>query len=56
MKKSRPKAQYQPTQPPDPVLAMLGVGKEVWNIESGDGLVGRLRSEDAPPPLKDQEL
>jgi len=37
----------------DPVLAMLGVGSQLWEHESGDGFVERLRSEDlAPlPPL-----
>ncbi len=38
----------------DPVLAMLGVGKQLWEIESGDSFVERLRSEDlpAPPPTE----
>ena len=38
----------------DPVLAMLGVGKQLWEIESGDSFVERLRSEDlpAPPPAQ----
>jgi hypothetical protein len=38
----------------DPVLAMLGVGKQLWELESGDRFVERLRSEDlpAPPPTK----
>jgi hypothetical protein len=36
----------------DPVLAMLGVGKEIWTGETADQFVDRLRSEDvAPPPL-----
>ena len=36
----------------DPVLAMLGVGRQLWELESGDSFVERLRSEDlsAPPP------
>ena len=38
----------------DPVLAMLGVGQQLWEIESGDSFVERLRSEDlpAPPPTQ----
>lgn len=34
----------------DPVLAMLGVGKELWESESGDSFVQRLRSENLPAP------
>jgi len=34
----------------DPVLAMLGVGSQLWEFESGDRFVDRLRSGDAPPP------
>lgn len=33
----------------DPVLSMLGVGRELWALESGDRLVERLRSDEAPP-------
>ena len=38
----------------DPVLAMLGVGKQLWESESGDRFVERLRSEDLPalPPAQ----
>jgi hypothetical protein len=38
----------------DPVLAMLGVGRQLWETESGDTFVERLRSEDlpAPPPTQ----
>jgi hypothetical protein len=32
----------------DPVLLMLGVGRELWNQESGDDFVERLRSEELP--------
>src|SRR5262245_17652391 len=32
----------------DPVLAMLGVGKQLWALESGDSFVERLRSGDLP--------
>jgi hypothetical protein len=34
----------------DPVLALLGVGKQLWEHEPGDSFVDRLRCEDAPPP------
>src|SRR5271170_4550757 len=34
----------------DPVLAMLGVGRQLWETESGDRFVERLRSEDLPVP------
>ena len=33
----------------DPVVEMLGVGRDIWIHESGDSLVERLRSEDSPP-------
>ena len=38
----------------DPVLAMLGVGKEIWEPEPGDRFIERLRSETPadPPVLK----
>jgi hypothetical protein len=32
----------------DPVLLMLGVGKQLWADESADSFVDRLRSEDLP--------
>jgi len=39
----------------DPVLAMLGVGRHLWELEQGDSFVERLRSEDLPaPPLAQQ--
>jgi hypothetical protein len=34
----------------DPVLAMLGVGSQLWASESGDSFVERLRSENMPMP------
>ncbi len=34
----------------DPVLAMLGVGRQLWELEPGDKFVERLRSEDLPVP------
>jgi hypothetical protein len=33
----------------DPVLLMLGVGKALWERESGDKFIERLRAEDQPP-------
>lgn len=39
----------------DPIMAMLGVGKELWSREPGDIFVDRLRSEDSPPlPFVDE--
>ena len=29
----------------DPVLAMAGVGKEIWQEEDGDAFIKRLRDE-----------
>lgn len=41
----------RPNETQDPVLAMLGVGKHLWELESGEKFVERLRSEDlAAPP------
>jgi hypothetical protein len=34
----------------DPVLAMHGIGKELWELEPGDRFVERLRSEEVPAP------
>jgi len=34
----------------DPVLAMLGVGRQLWELEPGDNFVERLRSEALPVP------
>ena len=45
--KSETKHQRQETS--DPVLLMLGVGKQLWKHEPGDRFVERLRSEDLPP-------
>jgi hypothetical protein len=42
-------AEVQHDQTSDPILSMLGVGKELWSRESGDSFVERLRAEDAPP-------
>jgi hypothetical protein len=41
-------AEHQHHEMSDPVLSMLGVGKQLWSRESGDRFVERLRSEDAP--------
>lgn len=39
----------------DPVLLMLGVGKQLWERECGDSFIERLRSETpAASPLIDQ--
>jgi hypothetical protein len=40
----------QATGANDPVLAMLGVGRQLWDLEPGDSFVERLRSEDLPVP------
>jgi len=40
----------QTTGANDPVLAMLGVGRQLWELEPGDNFVDRLRSEDLPVP------
>lgn len=42
---SKREAKQQPT---DPVLLMLGIGKQLWERESGDQFIERLRSEDLP--------
>lgn len=48
--KHREKGRDQATEETDPVLAMLGVGRQVWELEPGDNFVERLRSEDLPVP------
>ena len=40
----------------DPVLSMLGVGRELWRRESGDRFVERLRSEELPPSPPERRL
>lgn len=42
-------AKHHRAETRDPVLLMLGVGKQLWERESGDRFVERLRSEDLPP-------
>jgi hypothetical protein len=44
----REQGQNQATEANDPVLSMLGVGRQLWEQESGDHFVERLRSEDQP--------
>ena len=39
----------------DPVLLMLGVGKQLWEQESGDSFVERLRSDAAPSVIRQPE-
>jgi hypothetical protein len=42
-------AKQRQRQAADPVLAMLGVGKQLWESEPGDRFIERLRSEELPP-------
>jgi len=42
-------ARHQRHETNDPVLLMLGVGKQLWKHETGDSFIERLRSEDLPP-------
>lgn len=37
-------------EPDDPVLMMLGAGRQLWEQESGDAFVKRLRSETQRAP------
>lgn len=47
----KPKTEPEDVETADPVLLMLGVGKQLWESEPGDKFIERLRSEDlAPPP------
>ncbi len=46
---SRSTAKQPSHETDDPVLLMLGVGKQLWKREPGDRFVERLRSEDLPP-------
>src|SRR6266853_964177 len=45
-------AEHQRHETNDPVLLMLGIGKQLWRREAGDRFVERLRSEDSPPPFE----
>lgn len=51
MGKSNSNSAIKPARPEvvDPVLSMLGVGKQLWKHEPGDLFVERLRAEDSPP-------
>jgi hypothetical protein len=50
---SRSETKHQRHEMSDPVLLMLGVGKQLWQPEPGDSFIERLRSEDLPPsPLE----
>jgi hypothetical protein len=40
----------------DPVLSLLGVGRQLWEQESSDAFVDRLRCEDSPPPPAARQL
>ena len=46
----REEGQDEAAKADDPVLAMLGVGRQLWELESGDRFVERLRSENLPAP------
>ena len=48
--KNREAGRNQTEATDDPVLAMLGVGRQLWELEPGDKFVERLRSEDLPVP------
>jgi len=39
----------------DPVLLMLGVGKQLWETESGDKFIERIRSEELTSPPNDPQ-
>ena len=46
---SRSQVKQQAQETKDPVLSMLGIGKQLWEGEPGDRFIERLRSEDLPP-------
>ena len=50
-KKHKEESQDQAPELDDPVLAMVGVGRELWETELGDRFVERHRSEELPPPV-----
>ena len=54
LEQNREEGRDETVETDDPVLAMLGVGRQLWELESGDSFVERLRSEDlpAPPPTQ----
>ncbi|MGA9565152.1 MAG: hypothetical protein WBS19_06490 [Candidatus Korobacteraceae bacterium] len=45
---SKKETKSQRLETDDPVLLMLGVGKQLWERESGDKFIERLRAEDLP--------
>ena len=47
----REQARNESLHADDPVLAMLGVGRQLWEMESGDHFVGRLRSKERDAAL-----
>ena len=49
---SKSETKSQPDETTDPVLLMLGVGKELWNSEPGDCFIERLRSENRRGQLR----
>lgn len=46
----------QSHQSDDPVVKMLGVGKQLWTNEPGDKFIDRLRSEELPLPIRQNRL
>ena len=50
MTKVNPKSNPERVETSDPVLLMLGVGKQLWESEPGDKFIERLRSEELTPP------
>ncbi len=46
---SNSEAEDQHQETSDPILTMLGVGSDLWQHETGDSFVERLRSEDLSP-------
>ena len=51
--KLKPEAGRMETE--DPVLLMLGVGKQLWESESGDNFIERIRSEELASPPNDPQ-
>jgi hypothetical protein len=49
------KADSERSETADPVLLMVGVGKHLWESESGDKFIERLRSEELAPPRNDPQ-
>jgi hypothetical protein len=48
-------SRMRPAGNEDPVLAMLGVGQQLWEHEAGNQFVERLRTEDvSAPPIPSQ--